>query len=88
LFGVAIRALALWFFTDAFYWGYVAFWKNTTVTATNVTLAMDVREGVERLIVGVVLMIFADHIVKVVYGPQIGVTPRDAGAASSPSTDD
>jgi hypothetical protein len=79
LFGVAVRVVALWFLADAFYWGFIAFWNHTTVSETNLVMAKEVREGLERLICGAVLMIFADHIVKVVYG--------DANAANGLSTD-
>jgi hypothetical protein len=88
LFGVAVRVIGVWWLTQGCYWGYWAYWKHATdLVNGGIPPAADFGACIGYLIAGMILLVFADHIVRIVYGPQIRTTLPDADAASIPSTD-
>jgi len=73
LFGVAVRAIGIWWVTQGCYWAYWAFWKDRGGATSNpyVSAGVDVGSSIGFLLLGAILLVFADHIVRLVYGPQI-----------------
>jgi hypothetical protein len=69
LFGVAIRAFAIWLLYMASYDFFVALVKTNAHIFSNVPAWEDLVFACYYLIAGLLLMVFADFIVKAVYGP-------------------
>jgi|ERR1041385_2063858 hypothetical protein len=87
LLGVAIRAIGIWYLTDA---AYSAFWavmkaKNSLMGNANYTSDDHVQFAIFYALLGVLLIWLADPIVWLLYGaPPKAMSPD---AANSPSTD-
>ena len=70
LFGVAVRVIGIWQITEAAYWGFYAIWKlKGGVGNPNITVEQDVGLAVFYLVLGLLLIVLADSIVRAVYGP-------------------
>jgi len=70
LFGVGIRVLAIWFWCEAFYWGYFAVAKSIDVTLGNpkIPTREEVSSMLLNAILGTVLMVGARALVWLAYG--------------------
>jgi hypothetical protein len=70
LFGVAIRILAVWFFTQGAYWCFWAAVKQSVPSLGNPTISVetDLVSAAFYLAVGAVLMFLADPIAWRAYG--------------------
>ena len=79
LFGVAVRAIGIWWLTQGLYWLYYAYWRyrGGSTAYPGVPFEADIGMSLGYLILGTVLFIFADHIVRVAYGPQLRTVPTD-----------
>lgn len=85
LFGVGVRLIGIWLLYQALYWGFFAFWKNAGGPGNpNVSIGEDVAVFLLNLIGGTALLLLADSIVRIVYGPQIRAVLTDD--ANIPST--
>ncbi|HEX3944743.1 MAG TPA: hypothetical protein VHW69_11715 [Rhizomicrobium sp.] len=87
LLGVAIRAIGIWYLTEAV---YSAFWavlkaKNSLLGSANITSGEHFQFAIFYALLAVVLLWLADPIVWVLYGAPPKVMPR--GVANNPSTD-
>ena len=70
MFGVGVRILAVWFWTQAAYWGYWAAVKSagTGMGNPNVTLREDVGYMIFNTLMGIALMTGAHALVWLAYG--------------------
>jgi len=88
LFGVAIRGIGIWILTQAAYWGFYAFLKlQTTMGNPSIPPQEDAAMAVFYLVLGILLIVLADSIVRAVYGAP-SKRHEDAGTApdaASPS---
>jgi|tagenome__1003787_1003787.scaffolds.fasta_scaffold19780056_3 hypothetical protein len=86
LFGVGIRLMGVYFFTQAIYWGFWAVSKAEThgvIGNPNVSVAENSAYALIYLVSSLLLLFLADHIVLVCYGPQIRTKPRDTDGVLS-----
>jgi hypothetical protein len=81
LFGVGVRILAVWFWTQAAYWGYWAAVKSagTGLGNPNVSARDDASYMIFYALLGIALMAGVRPLVWLAYG---GVSKRDAGGPS------
>jgi len=73
LFGVGIRLIGLYFLSQAFYWGFWLIAKTQTHGALGnpkISAGEDAAYALLYLVLGLLLMVLADHIVLICYGPQ------------------
>jgi hypothetical protein len=69
LFGVGIRLIGLWQITQACYYGFYGIWKfNGGMPASNVSLEIDAGMALFYLVLGLLLILLADSIVRAAYG--------------------
>lgn len=83
LFGVGVRLMGVWFFTDALYWAFFAAVKSGGGPGNpRLSVAQDTAEAVIYVLTGAFLLLMADWLVRALYGPQVLSVP--AGAGESP----
>jgi hypothetical protein len=71
LFGVAIRAFSIWLLYMASYDFVFALIKTNAHIFSNVPVWEDVLFACYYLVAGLLVIVFADFIVKAVYGPTV-----------------
>jgi hypothetical protein len=70
LFGVAVRVIGVWQITEAAYWVFYAILKlKGGVGNPSITVEQDAGFAVFYLVLGLLLIVLADSIVRAVYGP-------------------
>jgi len=81
LFGVGVRILAIWFWTQALYWGYFALVKTWGIGLGNPKISPreDAAYAIFYALLGVMLMAGARALVWVGYGD----APKQDGSAPS-----
>ena len=72
LFGVAVRVIGIWTLTQAAYWGFYAALKSYPGLGNpRIPQQEDVALAIFYTAFGILLIVLADSIVEVVYGPQV-----------------
>ena len=80
LFGVGIRLIGLWQITQAFYYGFYGIWKfNGGMPASSVSPEIDAGMALFYLVLGLLLIVLADSIVRAAYGAPGSKTDGDNG---------
>jgi hypothetical protein len=88
LFGVGVRLLAVWFWTQAAYWGYWAAMKATNTDMGNPPISQreDMGYMVLYLLLGFALMRGANGLVWVAYGDAPKPSALDTGSSGGPGS--
>ena len=89
LFGVAVRTIGIWQLAQAAYWFFWALWKNGGgVGNPNVPIGEDIGEGIFYLVCALILLVLADHIVLMLYGPIAKISSDATDNHSANATQD
>jgi hypothetical protein len=82
LFGVAVRVIGFWFFTQAAYWAYWAALKSHDVSLGNPNVSMreDIATATLYVLMGLIAVVAADPIVWLCYGLPPRKNPDDNAA--------
>jgi hypothetical protein len=81
LFGVSVRVLAIWFWTQALYWGYFGLLKASEIGVGNPKISPreDIAYAIFYVFLGIALMAGARALVWLAYGD----APKQDTSASS-----
>ena len=70
LFGVVLRVLGIWFLTRGAYYTFFTVLKSAGVpTSSEVPVTEDKLIAAFYFVIGLIILILGDHIVRLIYGP-------------------